>query len=192
MNSKHVVIADGDMLSANTIKEILEKNGYIVDAVVNDGIDAVAVCSEKDSDVLFIKDNANFMDGFSTASCLKSKGFKGSIFITTDEYDEEMTEKALAFGAEGCIVKPVTEKFLIPWLYTKLTRTDDINRLSKEKQSLLSFLEAHRIVEEANGIIASSSGVSISEADGILSQKAKAGGMSKEQLARMLISSISK
>ena len=39
MNSKHVVIADGDMLSANTIKEILEKNGYIVDAVVNDGID---------------------------------------------------------------------------------------------------------------------------------------------------------
>ena len=192
MNSKHVVIADGDMLSANTIKEILEKNGYIVDAVVNDGIDAVAVCSEKDSDVLFIKDNVNFMDGFSTASCLKSKGFKGSIFIMTDEYDEEMTEKALAFGAEGCIVKPVTEKFLIPWLYTKLTRTDDINRLSKEKQSLLSFLEARRIVEEANGIIASSSGVSISEADEILSQKAKAGGMSKEQLARMLISSISK
>ena len=46
MNSKHVVIADGDMLSANKIKEILEKNGYIVDAVVNDGIDAVAVCSE--------------------------------------------------------------------------------------------------------------------------------------------------
>ena len=154
MNSKHVVIADGDMLSANTIKEILEKNGYIVDPAVNDGIDAVAVCFEKYSDVLFIKDNANFMDGFSTASCLKSKGFKGSIFITTDEYDEEMTEKALAFGAEGCIVKPVTEKFLIPWLYTKLTRTDDINRLSKEKQSLLSFLEAHRIVEEANGIIA--------------------------------------
>ena len=190
MNSKHVVIADGDMLSANTIKEILEKNGYIVDAVVNDGIDAVAVCSEKDSDVLFIKDNANFMDGFSTASCLKSKGFKGSVFIMADEYDPDMTAKALAAGAEGCIVKPVTEKFLIPWLYTKLTRTDYINRLSKEKQELLSSLEAKRIIEEANGIIAASAGVSITEADKILSKKAEISGKSKEELARMLVSSM--
>lgn len=184
------MIADGDTQSAKAMKELLEKNGYVVDALVGDGIDAVAVCSEKNSDVLFVKCDTDFMDGFSVASCLKGKGYGGSVFIMADEYDPDMTAKALAAGAEGCIVKPVTEKFLIPWLYTKLTRTDDINRLSKEKQELLSSLEAKRIIEEANGIIAASAGVSIMEADKILSKKAEISGKNKDDLARMLVSSM--
>ena len=190
MNGKHIVIADDDTQFAEAMKELLEKNEYIVDGIVSDGIDAVALCTEKNCDVLFIKENTAFMDGFKAASCLKGKGFEGSIFIIADEYDPDMTAKALAVGAEGCIVKPVTEKFLIPWLYTKLTRTDYINRLSKEKQELLSSLEAKRIIEEANGIIAASAGVSITEADKILSKKAEISGKSKEELARMLVSSM--
>ncbi len=190
MNGKHIVIAGDDTQFAEAMKELLEKNEYIVDGIVSDGIDAVALCTEKNCDVLFIKENTAFMDGFKAASCLKGKGFEGSIFIIADEYDPDMTAKALAAGAEGCIVKPVTEKFLIPWLYTKLTRTDYINRLSKEKQELLSSLEAKRIIEEANGIIAASAGVSITEADKILSKKAEISGKSKEELARMLVSSM--
>ncbi len=190
MNGKHIVIADDDTQFAEAMKELLEKNEYIVDGIVSDGIDAVALCTEKNCDVLFIKENTAFMDGFKAASCLKGKGFECSIFIIADEYDPDMTAKALAAGAEGCIVKPVTEKFLIPWLYTKLTRTDYINRLSKEKQELLSSLEAKRIIEEANGIIAASAGVSITEADKILSKKAEISGKSKEELARMLVSSM--
>ena len=190
MNVEHIIIADGDTLSANEMKSVLEKNGYIVDSVVDDGIDAVAECSEKSPDVLFIKDNARFMDGFSAASCLKSRGFSGAIFIISDSYDQEMMQKALSAGAEGCIVKPVTEKFLIPWLYTKLTRAKDISRLSEEKKNLLASLEEKRLVEEANGIIASSAGITIPEADKILSKKAKAGRISREQLARMLVSSL--
>ena len=190
MNGKHIVIADDDTQFAEAMKELLEKNEYIVDGIVSDGIDAVALCTEKNCEVLFIKENTAFMDGFKAASCLKGKGFEGSIFIIADEYDPDMTAKALATGAEGCIVKPVTEKFLIPWLYTKLTRTDYINRLSKEKQELLSSLEAKRIIEEANGIIAASAGVSITEADKILSKKAEISGKSKEELARMLVSSM--
>lgn len=190
MNGKHIVIADDDTQFAEAMKELLEKNEYIVDGIVSDGIDAVALCTEKNCDVLFIRENTAFMDGFKAASCLKGKGFEGSIFIVAGEYDPYMTAKALAAGAEGCIVKPVTEKFLIPWLYTKLTRTDYINRLSKEKQELLSSLEAKRIIEEANGIIAASAGVSITEADKILSKKAEISGKSKEELARMLVSSM--
>lgn len=190
MNGKHIVIADDDTQFAEAMKELLEKNEYIVDGIVSDGIDAVALCTEKNCDVLFIKENTAFMDGFKAASCLKGKGFEGSIFIIADEYDPDMTVKALAAGAEGCIVKPVTEKFLIPWLYTKLKRSGDISRLSKEKQELLSSLEAKRIIEEANGIIAASAGVSITEADKILSKKAEISGKSKEELARMLVSSM--
>lgn len=190
MNGKHIVIADDDMQFAKALTELLQKNEYVVDGIVSDGIDAVALCTEKNCDVLFIKENTAFMDGFKAASCLKGKGFEGSVFIVADEYDPDMTAKALAAGAEGCIVKPVTEKFLIPWLYTKLKRSGDISRLSKEKQELLSSLEAKRIIEEANGIIAASAGVSVSEADKILSKKAEAGGTSRESLARILVSSV--
>lgn len=192
MSNRHIVIADRDTAFAEEMKSFLEKNGYIVDSVVSDGIDAIAVCSDKAVDVLFIKDDIDFMNGFSVAACLTEKGFCGTIFIVADKYDSDMTAKALDSGADGCIVKPVTEKFLIPWLYTKLTRNEDINRLSKEKEKLLYSLEAKRIIEEANGIIAASSGVSIAEADSILTKKAESGKMSKEQLAKMLISSFTR
>ena len=45
-------------------------------------------------------------------------------------------------------------------------------------------------IKEANGIIAASAGVSITEADKILSKKAEISGKSKEELARMLVSSM--
>ena len=91
-------------------------------------------------------------------------------------------------GINGCIIKPVTEKFLLPWLHTKLTRDNDLKFLSNEKNTLLSALENRRLVEEANGIIAVSKNVSIAEADKILTEKAKEKNVTKEELAKIFVS----
>lgn len=184
----NVLIADGSEASAMELKGCLEKGGYTVKALVGDGIDAVASCIKNTPDVIFLDSDLDLLDGFKTASCIRAKGYDGTVILLSDTYDESMLHSLADCGINGCVVKPVTEKFLIPWLHTKLTRAGDIKALSKEKEELLSVLEKRRLVEEANGLIAASKNISIQEADKILAEKAKAKSVTKEELARILVS----
>ncbi len=189
MCKKCVLIADKDPQFVSELKNILQKNGYSIVATASDGIDAVSLCVEKEPDFAFLGENLPYMDGFYASACLRGKGYSGILFVVTEQYNDTISERIQECGADGSIVKPVTEKFLIPWLQTKLVRVGDISDLQKEKERLLETLESKRLIEEANGVIASASGVSIQEADHILEEKAKAGKLSKTELARILTSS---
>lgn len=189
MCKKSVLLADKDPLFVSELSSILQKNGYSVIGTAGDGIDAVSLCSEKKPDLAFLGENLPYMDGFCASSCLRSKGYSGMLFITTEQYRDSISELVKSHGADGSVVKPISEKFLIPWLSTKLVRVRDISDLQEEKERLLKTLETNRVIEEADGIIAAASGVSIQEADHILEEKAKAGKLSKTELARILTSS---
>lgn len=184
----HILIADGDGVSAKKMKTALEKGGYTVEALVCDGIDAADACLKINPDVVFVDKELDLIGGLKAAACMRSGGYDGIIILLSKAYDENLSERLLELGINGCIVKPVTEKFLLPWLHTKLTRDNDLKFLSKEKNTLLSALENRRLVEEANGIIAASKNVSIAEADKILTEKAKEKNVTKEELAKILVS----
>ena len=189
MEKKTVLIVDSDRDFAENLKQYLEKNSYSVLPLAKDGIDAIALCEKEKPEIVFLSENLPFLDGFHTAACLKSKGFSGIVLMILEQYEEEKAKKIAEYGADGCVVKPITEKFLIPWLQTKLVRIEDIQELQKEKTELLKTLEEKRLLEEACGILASSSGISIQEADRILAQKAEEGHISKAELAKILTSS---
>lgn len=184
----HILIAESDGASAEKMKTALEKGGYTVEALVCDGIDAADACLKINPDVVFVDKKLDLIGGIKAAACMRSGGYDGIIILLSEAYDENLSDRLAEFGINGCIVKPVTEKFLIPWLYTKLTRDSDIKFLSKEKNTLLSALENRRLVEEANGIIAASENISISEADRILTEKAKEKNLTKEELAKIFVS----
>lgn len=183
---KRVLIADKDAAFISGMKNILEKNGYSVIGTADDGIDAVSVCMEKEPEILFIKQNTEFIDGLKASACLREKGYGGFIVIVCDDYSAEITRKAISSGADGVITKPVTEKFLVPWLFTKLKRTGDKRNLFNEKNRLLSELEDKRLESEALGIIASSMKTTIVRAKEILDKKAKAMGVAPAEVARLI------
>ena len=189
MDKKTILIADPNADLAEKLKQCLEKYEYRVLALAKDGIDAVSLCKKEKPEIVFLDENLPFLDGFHTASCLRSKGYSGILLVVLEQYEESKMKKIVEFGADGCVVKPITEKFLIPWLQTKLVRIRDIKGLQQEKTELLKTLEEKRLLEEACGILASSSGISIQEADRILTQKAEENHISKEELAKILTSS---
>lgn len=184
----HIFIAESDGESAQKMKTALENGGYEAEALVCDGIDAANTCLKINPDVVFVDKKLDLIGGIKAAVCMRSGGYDGIIILLSEAYDENFSAHLAEFGINGCIVKPVTEKFLLPWLYTKLTRDNDIKFLSKEKNNLLSALESRRLLEEANGIIAASEKISIPEADKILAEKAKEKNMTKEELAKILVS----
>lgn len=183
----HILIADGNAVSAKELQACLQRGGYAVDGILSDGIDAAAECLKNPPDIIFLDDGLGFVDGYRTASCIRVSGYSGMIILLSESYNEGVLHKANECGIDGCVVKPVEEKFLLPWLQTKLKRANDIRSLSKEKENLLLTLENNRFIEEANGIIASSKGVSPAEADRILSEKADEKNMAKEELARIFV-----
>lgn len=186
MLEKRVIIADTDENFIGEMKAILEKNGYTVIKTVKDGIDAVSECRNMNPEIVFLKSDLNFVDGFKTAECLKEKGFSGLKIIVSDGYSKEISERAITCGADGTVIKPITEKFLVPWLTTKLARTDEKIGLFNEKKKLLSELENKRIESEAIGVIASSMKISIIQAKELLEQKAKEKNVSFVEVAKLI------
>lgn len=183
---KYVLIADNNADFINELKTVLEKNGFNVIGTAGDGIDAISECAEKNPDIVFVKKDLEFIDGIKVSFCLREKGFYGLIVIVSEDYSSDAAQKAIYAGADGIITKPITEKFLVPWLYTKLKRTIEKRELFDEKRKLLSELENKRIESEALGIIASSMNVSISEAKKILEKKAEANGITSEEVAKLI------
>lgn len=183
---KVFVLADNDKASSEEIRQILNKNDYTVAAEAEDGMDAVIECTKNNADVVIVKDDLPLLSGYAVSSHLRKNGFCGVILIITDGYSPEIAEQAKQFGADGYIVKPVAERFLIPWLHTAFVRITDTKKLSEKRQKLLSELEEKRLVEEAVGKIALSLGVSIKEAGEIFEKKAS--GNSKTELAKIILS----
>lgn len=183
---KRVLIADNDAEFVSEIKNILEKNGYSVIGTAGDGIDAVSECTAQNPEIIFLKKDMELIDGFKTVACLREKGYNGLAVIVSEDYSADTTQKAVSVGADGVITKPVTEKFLIPWLFTKLKRSGEKRELFKEKNLLLTELENKRIESEALGTIASSMKISIAEAKKILDKKAKEKGMTTAEVARFI------
>ncbi len=188
-NDIHVLIADSDESSAITLKNCLERGGYIINACINDGVDAINVIIKTNPDIVFLDEKLELINGIKVASYICSKGFDGIVILTSEKYDENISKSIHEHGIDGYIIKPVTEKFLIPWLYTKFKRVKDIKILGEEKRKLLLTLENKRFIEGANGIISSEMNVSIFEADKILTEKAEEKHMSKEELAKIFVSS---
>ena len=185
---KRVLIADSDENFVSEIKNILIKNGCSVIGTAGDGFDAVSESLEKQPEIVFLKKEMEFVDGFRAAACLREKGFFGLVVIVAEDYSADAAQNAISAGADGIITKPVTEKFLIPWLLTKLKRTGEKRELFNEKNKLLSELENKRIESEALGIIASSMKITIAEAKKLLDKKAKAKGMTSTEVAKLIAS----
>lgn len=183
---KKVLIAESDKNFAADIKNILEKNGCSVSKIVNDGIDAVSECYKLKPDIVFLDKNLDFVNGFKVSERLREKGFTGLIIIVSEDYSQEDSEKAIVFGADGIIIKPVSEKFLIPWLTTKLKRTEEKRELFNKKTGLLSELESKRIESEAIGIIASSMKISVAEAKELIEKKAKEKDISVSEVVKLI------
>lgn len=184
---KRFVVADSDKEFVEEIKNILEKNGYTFAGSAADGIDAISECNINLPDIIFLKKDLDFIDGFKISFNLREKGYSGLIILIGEKYSSEASKRALSCGADGFITKPVTEKFLIPWLLAKSARSEEKRNLFTEKTELLSKLENKRTESEALGIIASSMGISFSEAKKLLEKKAEDKNMSFEEIAKLVI-----
>jgi CheY-like chemotaxis protein len=107
MNSKTILIVEDEMGMRDSLKEILETNGYIV-VTAEDGVQALeVVAAEKEVSLILLDIILPKKDGFEVLKELKEneKTKEIPVVLTTNLSDPKDIQKALDLGATTYLVK---------------------------------------------------------------------------------------
>ncbi len=101
-----IVIVDDDRLVCSSLKVILEMDSEIkVDAIGNDGSEAVTLYEQHVPDVLLMDIRMVTMSGIEAAEQILAKHKNAKILFLTTFSDDEYIVKALKIGAKGYLLK---------------------------------------------------------------------------------------
>lgn len=101
-----IVIVDDDRLVCSSLKVILEMDSEIkVDAIGNDGCEAVTLYEQHVPDVLLMDIRMVTMSGIEAAEQILVKHKNAKILFLTTFSDDEYIVKALKIGAKGYLLK---------------------------------------------------------------------------------------
>ncbi|WP_421764001.1 LytR/AlgR family response regulator transcription factor [Ekhidna sp.] len=153
MNKSSILIVEDEPLIADDIAGILERNGYIVTAVVDEATTALEAVAEFKPDVVLLDINIEGeTDGIDLAPKLKVP----FIFLTS-YYDQATLERARKVKPSGYIVKPFGESDLIANIEIAtlrssgkvITKSEPVKLFVRKDQEILSLNSDEIILAEA-------------------------------------------
>ena len=122
MNDVRVVIVEDELIAAEFLREILEKEGVEVVDVVDSGKEAIRSCIEHKPDAVFmdimLRDNISG----SEAAVEISRRINTQIIFLTAYSDPEMIDYAVESHAAGYLSKPYNETEIIATLRLAMAR----------------------------------------------------------------------
>jgi response regulator NasT len=111
-------------------------------------------------------------DGLSAAETILKEGFSSCVVLLTAFSDAQFIEKAKQAGVTGYLVKPVTQRMLIPAIEIAYSQSERLKKSELEIDSARKKLEESRVVERAKVLLAKERGISEGEAYRELQQAA--------------------
>ena len=128
---KVLVVEDNEELN-NTLKEILEINGYNVETAF-DGEEALDFATYSEYDAIILDIMLPKIDGYKVCQILRQKGIKTPILMLTAKDTLQDKVKGLDIGADDYLVKP----FEIEELLARIRAL--IRRASTEKSDVIKI-----------------------------------------------------
>lgn len=118
-----VVIVEDELIAAEYLKELLERNSFNVLAIIDSGREAIKRIVVLNPDIvlmdIMLKDN---ISGSEVALHLKAEAPQIAVLFLTAYTDEESVEYAIDSNCYGYLMKPYNEKEIINTLRVVLAR----------------------------------------------------------------------
>lgn len=150
---KKILLVDDEPLIRMDIKDILEDRGYNIIGEACDGFEAVEMCKKYNPDLVIMDIDMPILDGIKAGKIISKENLAGGILLLTSFEDKEHIQKAKNIGAFGYLVKPASEKILIPTIEMCLSKVDEFEKMKKDLEKINSKLTERKIVERAKGIL---------------------------------------
>lgn len=186
MTTATLLLVDDDRLVLTTLAEGLRQTGYTV-LEASDGDAAIRLAETQSPDLAILDMRMLGRDGHDVAVWLR--GHTDIPFLFLSAYsDEETVSKAIAAGALGYLIKPLSVTQILPSIEAALKRGRELIALLKEEAHLSAALHIGRQTSIAVGILMARHGLAEQAAFEKLRGQARAERRKVSDLAAELIS----
>lgn len=145
-----ILVADDDRIVRFTLADGLRQAGYeVIEA--QDGESALELCRNEDPALALLDIRMPGLDGLELARRLKEESDVPFVFFSAYG-DEAFVQQAIAAGALGYLIKPLSVAAILPMIQTALARARDIS-------SLEGALASNRTIATAVGILMQQEGL---------------------------------
>ncbi len=148
-----IVIADDEPITRMNLAEMLQDAGYDVVGQALDGFDAVELCKKHHPDLVILDVKMPLLDGLMASKIIHDEHLACGIILLTAYSGREFVEKAKENGVLNYIVKPVTEKSMLPAVEIAICRAKELECAKAETQKAQDKLQARIDIERAKSIL---------------------------------------
>lgn len=110
---KKVLIVDDSQFLRNRLKEILEKNGFEVVGIAQNGLEALSQYEKLKPDLVTLDIIMPQINGLETLKKLRAVDPAAAIVIITSFSSQDSVKDCMQAGAKGYILKPFDEKKVV-------------------------------------------------------------------------------
>lgn len=152
MNGARIVVADDESILRLDVKAMLTAAGYRVMAEANTGDLAIELAALHQPDLIVMDIKMPGMSGVK-ASRIIQETYGVPVLLLTAYSDMEFIQEAKKAGVVGYLVKPFTERDLIPAVEMGLAQTQRLTALRSNIRELEGKIQLQRKVQRAKGIL---------------------------------------
>ncbi|GLC86971.1 ANTAR domain-containing response regulator [Lysinibacillus piscis] len=161
--TRKVMIVEDESLIAIDLKHMLEDNGYEVVAQANNGESAIELAFIHQPQLILMDIKMPKLDGLKASKIIEQQLDIPVLFISAYS-EKELLLYMKQDNVLGYVMKPFSEKNVLPALEVAFHQIDKFNRLNGEIQHKQSELDKRKIIERAKGLLMKSEHLSEEEA----------------------------
>ncbi|MDM5232862.1 MULTISPECIES: ANTAR domain-containing response regulator [Lysinibacillus] len=161
--TRKVMIVEDESLIAIDLKFMLEDNGYEVVAQANNGESAIELAFAHKPQLILMDIKMPKLDGLKASKIIEQQLGIPVLFISAYS-EKELLLYMKQDNILGYVMKPFSEKNVLPALEVAFHQIDKFNRLNGELLHKQTELEKRKIIERAKGLLMQSENLSEDEA----------------------------
>ncbi|MEK5333283.1 MULTISPECIES: ANTAR domain-containing response regulator [unclassified Lysinibacillus] len=161
--TRKVMIVEDESLIAIDLKFMLEDNGYEVVAQANNGESAIELAFTHKPQLILMDIKMPKLDGLKASKIIEQQLGIPVLFISAYS-EKELLLYMKQDNILGYVMKPFSEKNVLPALEVAFHQIDKFNRLNGEILHKQSELEKRKLIERAKGLLMQSEKLSEDEA----------------------------
>lgn len=147
MPKLRLVIADDEVIIRMDIREILEDAGHMVVGEAGNGKRAIDLVQTAKPDLVLLDVKMPVLDGIEATKAITDLGYP--VLLLTAFNQLQMVERAKKVGAINYLVKPVSERELLPAIEMAFALHQRIASLHQEVATARTALIQRKIIEKA-------------------------------------------
>ncbi|MFJ7647687.1 ANTAR domain-containing response regulator [Lysinibacillus sp. NPDC097279] len=161
--TRKVMIVEDESLIAIDLKFMLEDNGYEVVAQANNGESAIELAFTHMPQLILMDIKMPKLDGLKASKIIEQQLGIPVLFISAYS-EKELLLYMKQDNILGYVMKPFSEKNVLPALEVAFHQIDKFNRLNGEILHKQSELDKRKLIERAKGLLMQSEKLSEDEA----------------------------